>query len=375
MFRIGYYSDAKVYGGAEKYLEMLAIGMASKGHDCFFMVNEKNVVMLQNLEELGLRYFARKMGERYYDVHYHWPLFKFFRGLDIDLLHINMPGPYNCCLVPITARLSGIKHVITTEHLPMNRRWPKPGFLKDISNPWLDCSITVSYGNLEYMSTLHRIPKEIVEVIQNGIDVDHFSPDFRGHLRWPMRKRYGFSETNIVFGVVGRLTAQKGHAYAVEAFARIHEKFPDLRMIFVGEGELADEYKHLVSKAGLDSKVVFAGFHTDMKPIYACIDVLLMPSLFEGLPLVLLEAMAMKIPAIATRINGIPEVVNDHHNGILIDPKDPEAIIQAIIEFAQGGKIETYGENAYNTIRERFSLNKMVNRTEDTYRRCINSTA
>lgn len=370
-YKICFYSDAKGYGGAEKYLIYLADGLSVRGRMCCFITNNDNTAFNSSIDNKFSKSHIVIKSDKYYEARHYGQLYRTLKKLKPDIFHYNLPGPYSCSLLaPIVAKLAGVKKVVTTEHLPMMHWWRKPAILKRIASLYIDKAIAVSHANKGYMLSRHHIPEKKIKVIQNGIDVNHFSFSKYIEERVRLRKEYGFSDADVVFGVVGRLEEQKGHIYALRSLAKIQANSPNAKLVFFGEGTLGDFLKIEAVKLGIDQKVTFAGFQGEMAPAYACIDVLLMPSLFEGLPLALLEAMSMQRPAIATAIHGIPEVIHGQINGILVQPKDIDGIAHAMDEFAKCSNqnlLTHIGNKSGETVRANFSLEKMVDLTDDLF--------
>jgi glycosyltransferase involved in cell wall biosynthesis len=125
---------------------------------------------------------------------------------------------------------------------------------------------------------------------------------------------------------VGRLVPQKNHALAVEALALL----PDVRLAILGEGELRGELERLVEERGLAGRIVLPGVRADARAIVAAADVLVLPSRWEGLPLVVLEALAAGTPVVATAVRGVRELLADGSTGLLVDPDDPAALAAAV---------------------------------------------
>ncbi|RJQ28248.1 glycosyltransferase family 1 protein [Candidatus Parcubacteria bacterium] len=367
-YTICFYSDAKGFGGAEKYLIYLAEGLADSGRKCCFITNSANIVFTSSINQKFTKFQVSIKSDKYYETRHYGQISRILKNVRPDIFHYNLPGPYSCSmLVPVLAKLAGVKKVITTEHLPMIQWWRKPAIFKRISSFFIDAVITVSLANKPYLLSRHHTPENKIKVVQNGIDVHHFAMGKYITERVNLRKKYNFAESDIVFGVVGRLEEQKGHIYALQALSKIHKNCPSIRLIFFGEGILSDYLKKKAVELGVEQKVTFAGFQKEMAPAYACIDVLLMPSLFEGLPLALLEAMSMGRPAIATAIHGIPEVIENYKNGFLVQVKNSDEISNAMIKIWESEDrkfLEYIGKKAYETIISRFSSERMILETD-----------
>jgi glycosyltransferase involved in cell wall biosynthesis len=161
-----------------------------------------------------------------------------------------------------------------------------------------------------------------IRTIANGIDVGLFERacplpvfDFEG---------------NKVVGMVARLDLQKGFEYLLRAARELCAAFPGLKVVIVGEGPDRQAIEHMVQRFGLRSNVILAGQHSDMPGIYAAMDIFVLPSLNEGLPMTILEAMAASRPVIATRVGAIPKVIKDGETGLLVDPGDVDGLRNAL---------------------------------------------
>jgi glycosyltransferase involved in cell wall biosynthesis len=163
--------------------------------------------------------------------------------------------------------------------------------------------------------------------IQNAADLIDINRDFEDQ-----RKRFGLSNSDIVVGVVGRLSPEKGHRYFVEAFALAVRGRPKLKAIFVGDGPEKKSLIEMIANRGLGNKIILAGYQEDVSSFYHAFDVVALPSLMEGMPNAALEAMMFAKPVVASRVGGIPEVVLECNTGILVEPRDPAALAEALCE-------------------------------------------
>ncbi len=159
------------------------------------------------------------------------------------------------------------------------------------------------------------IPNQ-TSIVYNGIEIDFFiNPVCRENVR----RIFGLTPTEFIFGNIGRLHEQKGHKYLLEAFAKVTNP---ARLLIVGDGELRDELITLANKLEISDRVSFLGARSDVKEFLSAIDVFIMPSLWEGQPIALLEALALNKPCIASDVDGIPEIITDGVNGYLVQPRD-----------------------------------------------------
>jgi glycosyltransferase involved in cell wall biosynthesis len=143
---------------------------------------------------------------------------------------------------------------------------------------------------------------------------------------------------------------------------------PRSKLLIVGDGPLRKELEDLSKERGIRDNVIFAGFRSDIKEILSAVDLLVVPSLLEGFPMVTLEAMAMAKPIVATRIDGITEQISDGVDGILVPPKDPSALTEAVIKVLNDQELaRSMGMSARKKVEREFSIEKMVAETEEVY--------
>jgi glycosyltransferase involved in cell wall biosynthesis len=161
-----------------------------------------------------------------------------------------------------------------------------------------------------------------ITTIANGIDVQTFE-----RARPSLVLNFDGSK---VIGMVARLDLQKGFEYLLRAARELSGDFPQLKVVIVGEGPDRSEIEDMIRRLGLQSNVILAGQGSDMPGIYAAMDVFVLPSLNEGLPMTILEAMASRKPVIATRVGAIPSVIKDRETGLLVDPGDADGLRDAL---------------------------------------------
>jgi glycosyltransferase involved in cell wall biosynthesis len=210
--------------------------------------------------------------------------------------------------------------------------------------------------------------KENFTVIHNGIDTVKYSPKNRKKIRTEL----GIDSNTFIIGYLVRLTYQKNPFTLLKAFQILTEKFNDIKLMIVGEGELKNEVINFINKNYLDDKVISFPYRSDVNVLLNAIDCYVLPSLWEGLPYGLLEAMSMGVPSIASKADGIPEVIDDNVNGILVDPKNHNQIADSIERIKTDNSFYSYiSKNARYTIVSKFDLNQMIERTERVYEKVI----
>jgi glycosyltransferase involved in cell wall biosynthesis len=246
---------------------------------------------------------------------------------------------------------------------------------------WLDKSLLKQFDRVVAVSDpiMREIqkhgttPKKIVKIL-NGIDVDRF---VNTGSKEDLKERVGIPKKARVIGTVGRLSEEKGHFYILDVAADIIRQFADVVFLFIGDGPLRmplENRAKVVTEHLKDSKTVegekffFPGFLSDISGIYAILDIFVLPSLNEGLPMVLLEAMASAKPIIATCLGAVPTVLKHDHSGILIRPGDHRELRESILELlANPQKARKLADNARHRVVQDFSSKTMAERYIEVY--------
>jgi glycosyltransferase involved in cell wall biosynthesis len=204
-------------------------------------------------------------------------------------------------------------------------------------------------------------PKRI-EVVYNGVALD-------GDARRGLRAELGIPADALLVGEVGRLCDVKGQRELIAALAQV----PDARAVLVGadleqRGAFQDALEREADRLGVRDRVVFAGRREDAAELLAELDVVALPSWTEGLPLVVLEAMARRRPVVATPVGGTPEVVVDGETGLLVPPRDPDALAGALRRLLDDAELRRrMGDAGYARVRDRFSADSMTGRVLAIY--------
>jgi len=167
---------------------------------------------------------------------------------------------------------------------------------------------------------------------------------------------------------VARLTQQKGLTYLLEALAELRQRFPNLFCVVVGEGELQREQEALAERLGLSGYVNFCGPRRDVPVVLHCLDLFVLPSLFEGLPLSLLEAMAAGTPVVATDVAGNNEAIMNRVNGRLAPPADAQALAQIMADVLEHPEqAEVMARRALETVRQKYTIGPVTAAYEELY--------
>jgi glycosyltransferase involved in cell wall biosynthesis len=187
-----------------------------------------------------------------------------------------------------------------------------------------------------------------------------------------VRKEFNVPEGDKLLGVIGRLSPEKGQIYFLQAFSKVIEIFPQVTALIVGEGPDEKKLKEYCALKKLTSRVIFTGYQKDITSIYKSLDLVVLPSLSEGMPIVALEGMLFEKLVIGTKVGGMPEVIMDRKTGILVPPEDPASLARAILELlTDESKGITLTENARKFVLENFSLEQRVKSIVELYREIL----
>jgi glycosyltransferase involved in cell wall biosynthesis len=230
---------------------------------------------------------------------------------------------------------------------------------------FVDRYIAVSEANGRYLVNEKRLPARKVKVIQNGANLDRFHPS---NPPPGLKESLGFALDDPVLLVAARLDAQKGHRVLLDAIPLIQAEFPRVRLVCVGQGSLQEELERHVAKLGISEAVRFAGYYSDILPWLALADICVLPSFYEGLPLVAIETLAAGKAMVATAVDGTPEVIVDGRTGLTVPPGDVKALAAAIIRLlrdpALRGRLASAGRE---WVLSRFTQERQIRETEEFY--------
>ncbi|TXJ28330.1 MAG: glycosyltransferase family 1 protein [Chitinophagaceae bacterium] len=230
-------------------------------------------------------------------------------------------------------------------------------------------NISVSKSNQESGKKVIRDFESIV--VNNGIDRKKFNPDsqfpdIRAELNLPKDK------TLVLF--IARFTSHKQPLALIEAFKEAVKLHPSMHLLMVGDGDQKEEAVRIIEAQGLKNDITLVGFRQDVPAVLAAADIFVLPSLWEGLPIGLLEAMSMGKAIIASKVDGTIEIVHHEENGLLIDTKElVPGLTRALIGLSQSAPLrEQYGRKAIETVRDRFNAENMTRQIEKLYLELLN---
>lgn len=286
---------------------------------------------------------------------------RYISSHEIDLVHAH---DFKANFYALAARRNLPVKTVTTLHL-WNRSSLLTGvyeILDRLQIRLFDKVIAVSPA-VAAQARRWKIPERKLQVILNGVDISRFASSSSA----PVRKVF-------TIGSVGRLVSQKGYDLLLEACARIFADYADTRLVLVGDGPLREDLERRAQDLGISERVTFAGQTQEVEKALADMDLFVSSSLDEGLPVAVLEAMAARLPVVATMVGAADEVIENEKSGLLIKPDDVEALTYSIRRLREDKALrKALAEAGYRRVEEDFSAEKMTRKTEAVYAELLNA--
>jgi glycosyltransferase involved in cell wall biosynthesis len=233
-----------------------------------------------------------------------------------------------------------------------------------------DLVVTVSSAVREEVLATEKTHPEKVVVIRNGVDTTLFAP----RDGTAMRASLGMADSALVVGGVGRLATVKGFAHLIKATALARQRGVEMETVLVGDGPLRPSLEKLAEDLQIAQHVHFLGMRRDLPELYAAMDVFALPSIQEGSPNALMEAMACGKPVLASPVGGVPEIIEDRRTGLLVAPAEPERWADAIERLESSPQLRNeLAANARNNALDSLDIELTVAQHADLYKRTIQS--
>ena len=341
-------------GGMEHFVVRMAAAQKALGHDVTIMAIQAGGALRKEAEALGLP--VVELGGAGKGLRVLRGMKEFLR-LRPDIIHVHNTASLHYAL--IGKRVSGAKIVMTAHGRG------KGGGRSHGAESWAktDAVVAVSRAVGRDMA---EVPGNRLSVILNGVE-----PTAAKRSRQDVRAELGIGESEIVGIIVARIDAMKGHDDLIAAWEKLQAAGKKAILLIAGDGEARTAREKLARDNGLDAQQVqFLGFRNDAPDLLAACDFFLLPSLTEGLPLSVLEAMAQGLPVVATDVGGIPELVTDGVHGLLVPPKNPDLLASAIEKVVDDAALrERFGEAGKRRVTEEFSFDTMIYQYEAVYGR------
>ncbi|TDI84430.1 MAG: glycosyltransferase [Caldithrix sp.] len=326
-------------------------------------------------ERLGIKVFVIEKKHKF-DISQVFKVCRIIKQEQIDLVQTTLF--YADVIGALAAKLTGVDAVIswdTVSHPPDSHETRLRHKLSyQLCMRFVKRIVAVSEGVKKYLIEDRKIASKKIVIIHYGIDLSLFKSR-NGFLDKRKRSELGLPDHKIVIGTVARLEIQKGHRYLIAAAPEIINKFSNVVFVFAGDGTLRQELETQVNELGLQENFRFLGFRKDVKELLFAFDVFVLPSLFEGLPNVILEAMASGRPIVATAVDGTPELIEHNETGLLVPPKSPHALQEQILNLLENEeKGSKLGRQAKEMAKQKFSFDQQFRKFEEVYDATLAST-
>lgn len=350
-------------GGAERMACEIAMGLDPDRFERWFCATRRAPTRLldDELRQAGVRYVSLNRTRRF-DLRAWWKLLRLLRKERIDVVHAHLFG--SNAAGSVLGRLARVPVVIAHEHTWSFEGAPLRKVVdRQVVGRLADRIIAVSEADRRKMIEIERIPSDRISVIPNGI------PPLR-HDDADIRQELGIPADAPVVGVVAVVRPQKRLDRLVRAAALLRTEFPSLRVLVAGDGSPAEFHRvrALIEELGVGDVVVMLGERSDVSAILRALDVGVLSSDFEGLPLAVIEYMAAGVPVVATAVGGLPELVDDGETGLLVRDLSPEGLAAAIATLLRDRVLaRRLGERGREVQQERFSLAATVENVSRLY--------
>jgi glycosyltransferase involved in cell wall biosynthesis len=355
--------DSLTFGGAEVLLRGLAAGLMLNDY-CVRVCYSTPGPIAEEIRSMDipvtrLPHLARV------DPILLWRIFLEIRRHKPDIVHTHLfKSDFHGRLA---ARLAGVPVVISTVHNCHN--WvknPVLGVTYGLTARLADRIIAVSDEVQNHVVRYAHLDPAKVTIIPNAIPIEQFkSANGRGTA---VRKELGIPMGVPVIGIVARLAVSKDHETFLRAAALVLQSIPNTLFLVVGDGPLRASLETMASVLGISHATIFCGIRKDIPAVYDAMDILVFSSLWEGLPVALLEGMAARLPVVATSVGGIPGVIKPDVSGLLVPSSNAEPLAQACIKLIKNPHLrEKMGLAGQSHVQAHYSMNGMVEKTVDLY--------
>ena len=339
------------WGGGECQVLGLVTSLSARGHENHLLCHPRGAL----LGEAQARKIATLPIVVCNDVDFR-PIFwlrRLIRAQGYDIVHFHTKRAHALSL-GLSRMHADLRYVVTRRmDYPVKRNW----YARWLYNRKVDGVVAISRKIAEVLVE-GGVRREKVRVIHSGIDPAPFQRR--------VEARAGSEEK--VIGTVAVLEERKGHRFLLEAAALLKAQGRRVTYRIAGEGSQREALQTMVRELGLQEEVVFLGFVSDIPQFLSSVDIFVLPSVYEGLGIAILEAMAAGKPVVASRTGGIPELVTDQVTGLLVPPKDPPALARAIAQLlSQKGLLQLMGDKGRAEVLDHFTMEQMAKKNEDHY--------
>lgn len=340
MKKVLFVDIAEIYGGQQKYISDIASDLSEKFELFYILGNEKlyNEIKSENkilLEDISyINYYINLKKINYY-----------IKMNNIETVVLNGNRAFYYCLFINSKKINVIRH------LPLDAIFKPKRYLVEILTNFLYSRVQKVIFVAEYAKKEMKLFLKKGITIHNGINTQEYINSFEKN------------NEKIIISLIGRVENHKGQLEAIKVCQKLIKEFDNFELRIIGEGSQLKYIEKYVQKNNLGSFINIVGFSSEIKKHLSESDIFLLPSKAELFPLTILEAMSMSLPIISTKVAGIPEMVRDKENGILIDPINEEELYEALKKLILNKELRRkYGENSRKIVTERFDISITVNK-------------
>ncbi len=355
-------------GGAERFLVELVQGLPKTHFEVKVVCIARKGIWAHSLERDGIEVSCLNKRTGFHPT---------ILPRLMSLIRREKPDLVNTYLwtADLWARLAAIlTHVpcilVTEQNVDVWKRWYHR-WIDRLLFLYTDYVICVSDQVADFYRREFRLPSRKLRIIPNAISLSPFS---REPYSLVFRESLDDDTSHFLYACIARLHPQKGHEVLLQAVRLLlNQGYTSFSVLLVGEGPLTDRLRELAASMGLDPWVTFLGVRQDIPRILRHVDAFVLPSLYEGLPLSVIEAMAAELPVIATRVGGTSQIVRDGHTGLLVPPNDPSSLANAMRTLLlNSAAAKRMGRNGRFLVHQFYSIESAAQATEDLFSFCVN---
>jgi glycosyltransferase involved in cell wall biosynthesis len=361
MFSFLFVDTERVWRGGQDQLFTLLAGLRRQGHRVH-LVCQPCTLLEERAREIKISVHPVAIRSEIGLISF-FHLFSILRRVRPDVIAFNTPRAV--LIGTLASRLASTRARIIFRRVNFPLR--KSPFTRFKYTWGIDCIVAIS-ESIRLQLQVCGIPLSKIKTIYEGMDLSLYP---RRVPSTPIP-----AQRPVVVGTVAHLSREKGLKYLIEAASLIPNVREKIRFVVVGDGECHQELKEQVKQRGLEDIFHFAGFHSDTSKFMKSFDIFALPSLSEGLSSAILEAMASSLPIVATEVGGIPELVKNEENGLLVAPGNPSALALAIQQLsAHPEEARRMGERGRERMELQFTLERKIRETEDLCRHLLEQPA
>ena len=353
-------------GGSGILATRLGVEFAKRGHEVHFITYERPVA-IQGVDPENVHVHLVSVLEyplfKYppYTIALASEMFRVSEQQNLDVLHVHYSIPHSTA-AHLAREMTGVPYVVTLHGSDVTILGSDSSYLPVNTHTIEEADAVTAVSGFMREEAYARLGlKKEVSVIPNFVDADAFAPI-------PCEDKGIGNGKDVVITHISNFRPVKRVHDLVYAMKIVSKKAPGAKLMLVGDGPDRISVERLVKRLGLENHVMLTGFRSDVANLLRCSDVVVLCSQTESAPLTLLEGMSCGLPVIATSVGGIPEIVDDGVNGFLVQPKNPEAIAEKILELnADPGLRRRLGETARERVLERYTAEKVVGQYLEIY--------